>query len=70
MGVQKGIRRCGLCYQGDKEWEEAREKGEDRIHPAVEEAWVVVAVSVPAVIASAQNVETKHPMKGVRPALK
>jgi hypothetical protein len=70
MGVQKGIRRCGLCYREAKEWEEAKEKGEDRINPAGEEAWVEVVASAPAVIVSVQNVETKQPMKGVLPALK
>ncbi|MGD9041839.1 MAG: hypothetical protein PVH82_19515 [Desulfobacteraceae bacterium] len=70
MGGEKGIRRCGLCYREDKEWEEAQGKGEDRINRAGEEAWAVVVASAPAVIASAQNVEPKPLMKGVRPALK
>jgi hypothetical protein len=68
MGVQKGIRRCGLCYQEDKEWEEA--KGEDKVNPAGEVAGAEVVASGPAVIVSAQNVETKQPMKGVLPASK
>ncbi|KPK15991.1 MAG: hypothetical protein AMK69_26570 [Nitrospira bacterium SG8_3] len=70
MGVKRGTRRSGLCYREDKEWEEAKERGEDRTNPAEEEAWAEVVASVPAEIASAQNVETKQPMKGVRPALK
>ena len=70
MGVQKGIRRCGLCNREDKEWEEAKEKGEDKINPAAEVAGAEVVASALTVIASAQNVETKQPMKGERPALK
>lgn len=70
MGVKKGIRRCGLCYRVDREWEAAKEKGEDKINPAGEEAWAEVVASALAVIASAQIVETKQPMKGVLPALK
>jgi hypothetical protein len=70
MGVKRGIRRFGLWYREDKEWEEAEEKGEDKINPAGEVAGAVVVASAPEVIASVQNVETKQPMKGVRPALK
>jgi hypothetical protein len=70
MGVKKGIRRFGLCYRADREWEEVKEKGEDRIHPGGEEAWAEVVASAPAVIVSAQIVEPKQPMKGEPPALK
>ncbi|MGD9032268.1 MAG: hypothetical protein PVH02_06380 [Desulfobacteraceae bacterium] len=70
MGVQKGIRRPGLCYREGKEWEEAEEKGEDKINPAGELAGAEVVALAPAVIVSAQIVEPKHPMKGVPPALK
>ena len=65
-----GIRRYGQCDREDKEWEEAQGKGEDRINPAGEEAWAVVVASAPEVIAFAQIVETKPPMKGGRLALK
>jgi hypothetical protein len=70
MGVKKRIRRCGQCDREDKEWEEVQEKGEGRINPAGEEAWAVVVGLAQAVIASAQNVGTRPPMKGGRPALK
>jgi hypothetical protein len=70
MGVQKGIRRCGLCNREDKEWEEAKEKGEDKILPAGEVAGAEVVAWALAEIASAQNVETKPPMKRELPALK
>jgi hypothetical protein len=70
MGVKNSIRRYGQCDREDKEWEEAQGKGEDRINPAGEEAWAAVVASAPAVIASAQIVETKSPMKGGHLALK
>jgi hypothetical protein len=70
MGVKKGIRRCGLCYRVDREWEAAKEKGEGKINPAGEEAWAEVVASALAVIVSAQIVEPKQPMKGEPLALK
>ena len=70
MGVKKGIRRFGLCYRVDREWEEAKEEGEDRINPAGEEAWAEVVASALVVVVSAQIVEPKRPMKGVPRALK
>jgi hypothetical protein len=69
-GLKKGIRRCDLCDREDREWEEAEEKGEDRINRDGEEAWAEVVPSAPAVIVSAQSVETKQPIKGVCLALK
>lgn len=54
----------------DREWEEAKVKGEDRINPAAEEAWAEAVALGLAVIVSAQTVEPKQPMKGEPPALK
>ena len=43
---------------------------EARVNPAGEEAWAEAGVLAPAVIVSALNVDTKHPMNEVVPALK
>ncbi len=69
-GANKGIRRCGLCHREDREWEEAEEKGEDRIHPDGEEAWAEVVASALEAAVSARTADTRFPMNGGLPVLK